>query len=673
MIARLASFILLAALLAGCTRNEPLALHGAGMMRVEVEVYKGPLSVPPSAQMGELVAVMSDAIRANVAWRAGAQALMGQLGCGAAGDGTGPAGDCAALQGAADSAEDAIGAGCYIFDTPAMRDLVALATYLPHGTCGEYAGAWRHIEERRGRYDEAMNRALSAVERKVLIDAAHAVKKPAEEAERARASVAKANSPAEKATSEAALKAAQQALEQALASFDKALIAALREGSGGPTAIEPLPTLYDVFARASVCALPDDIADALAGSDGEPRSKWPTPLTNNLRCEHEAVVVAVQNMASVLRAAGFRSSFGNVRYVSHDQRVRAQLAAFAFMAGEYGNQLQSRIAVLAKQLAQGVDPANLAMGDYLRDTSNTDAIYLFDWLKASDDPHGVAPPGGLTPADRVRMVERLTSDYYWKKINDVYASGQGDVAMAFIKDDIGNWNLKSFSNAPGKLLKAYRGAANAAIVSAAKLATKAANPAGASALAGTDKLLSLARQFATGRVEGDSGTGQSADTLLVGLNARIEAQRAQFATLKASLDKDAAGYPAKIEEAKAAAEKAKSDEDAAFRTYNDERAKCTADPCAGRDGAYDAYAKRAAERAAADRALEAVTKAQTVTAARLDGLPKEAAQLIQRMIDDERVVIDALQKAALPAATPTPAPAAVPDAAGVAGAAKAVS
>ncbi len=47
--------------------------------------------------------------------------------------------------------------------------------------------------------------------------------------------------------------------------------------------------------------------------------------------------------------------------------------------------------------------------------------------------------------------------------------------MAFIKDEIGNWNLKSFSNDPGKLLAAYRSAADATLKSAARLAASAAS------------------------------------------------------------------------------------------------------------------------------------------------------------------------------------------------------
>jgi len=65
-----------AALLAGCTHYEPLSLHGAGSMRVEVEVYKGPASISPEGQVGQTAAVLSDFVRAADAWHEEAVAFL---------------------------------------------------------------------------------------------------------------------------------------------------------------------------------------------------------------------------------------------------------------------------------------------------------------------------------------------------------------------------------------------------------------------------------------------------------------------------------------------------------------------------------------------------------------------------------------------------------------------
>src|SRR5262249_23215809 len=63
-------------------------------------------------------------------------------------------------------------------------------------------------------------------------------------------------------------------------------------------------------------------------------------------------------------------------------------------------------------------------------------------------------------------------------------SGQGDVAMAFIKDDIGNWNLKSFDNDPTELLRAYSDLSKKALAEAVKLVGAATGVGGFGIVAG---------------------------------------------------------------------------------------------------------------------------------------------------------------------------------------------
>lgn len=59
---------LLGVVLSACTHYEPISLHGAGSMRVEVEVYKGPVTLSTDAQIAQTAAVMSDLVRAMDKW-----------------------------------------------------------------------------------------------------------------------------------------------------------------------------------------------------------------------------------------------------------------------------------------------------------------------------------------------------------------------------------------------------------------------------------------------------------------------------------------------------------------------------------------------------------------------------------------------------------------------------
>ena len=158
------------------------------------------------------------------------------------------------------------------------------------------------------------------------------------------------------------------------------------------------------------------------------------------------------------------------------------MANFAQFATEYGNQIGSRADALVKQ-TQGVgyNPdvpdsgtdilrEQLTASAFLRDSGATGYLNLYDWNKAA------ANRSFSTRTDRVRLVEHLITDTYWSKVNTVFAAGQGTVRMVFIKDDIGNWNLKNYDNAPGELLDAYKSAGLAAVSAVAEIAAKATGP-----------------------------------------------------------------------------------------------------------------------------------------------------------------------------------------------------
>ena len=91
----------------------------------------------------------------------------------------------------------------------------------------------------------------------------------------------------------------------------------------------------------------------------------------------------------------------------------------------------------------------LSTGQYLRDAKPTAFLDAYEWLDAATD--GAATPS----AQRIEVAKQLFDDDNWAQVNEVYASGVGKTAMAFYRDEIGNWNLKSFDNDPTELTGAY--------------------------------------------------------------------------------------------------------------------------------------------------------------------------------------------------------------------------
>lgn len=542
-----------ALILTACHRYEPLSLHGAGSMRVEVEVYKGPLSVSPVSQVGQLIAVLADSVRAMGEWRTGAQLHAGRLQCG----GGPPANwaperiatnDCAALASAIASSEDAIGSACSIIAMPIFHKRLGFGTYLPLSTCGsgDFAPHWQHI-------------------------------------------------------------VAQQTI---------------------------LETAYQRCDPGTA-----------------------RPLLEVLTCFEPEITLAVQDLASVMRAAGFHTVDANLRYVPRDRPARALLASFGFIASEYGNQIQARISVLSKQLAydpaEQINRAHLPVSDYLRDASTTDAINVFDWLDANDDPHLGRPPGGLDPAERIRMVERLTTDYYWEKINEVHASGQGDTSMAFIKDDLGNWNLRSFSNDPSELLRSYRQVTDAALSTAARLARWAAAPGSGAAegaiarLSAAQQAASLADQLASGRTAGDGGTGAQVAALHGRVVARLEARKTAFAAQARQLLAERDAHAATLSTMEGQVAAAQSLHDSARHNF----LTCAADStCTERVGGEASWLLARTSLTDAQRLRDQTAAARIDADRRLAALPQAAADAAREILRDHLDTLVSMQPSAAAAA-----------------------
>lgn len=194
-----------------------------------------------------------------------------------------------------------------------------------------------------------------------------------------------------------------------------------------------------------------------------------------------SLLIQVAKIGSRFREKAFRWAKGNVAGQSPNCFTRIALMNFVLSASESGNQLQARADTLLKQLSlrDGRDARELALSTYLQDTEPTDFVHLYDWMEASADGcpldwvrRHVYPLGypSIDVQNRVKILERLYGDYYWSRINTVHASGVGTVNMVFVKDGIGNWNLKNFENYPGELLEAYLNVGKKALESAAKMA-----------------------------------------------------------------------------------------------------------------------------------------------------------------------------------------------------------
>ena len=156
---------------------------------------------------------------------------------------------------------------------------------------------------------------------------------------------------------------------------------------------------------------------------------------------------------------------------------------------------------------RGEDRRVMPVSIYLRDARETDFLNLFVWNHAGASSlceEGCANPTEVT-RNRVRTVERLFADYNWARINSVQASGQGNVRMAFIKDNIGNWNLKNFDNDPSELLNAYKNVGLAAVSTAAKLAKSLS---GASGVDTAQRAFNFANRVALGQGSGEEVSGE---------------------------------------------------------------------------------------------------------------------------------------------------------------------
>ena len=264
----------------------------------------------------------------------------------------------------------------------------------------------------------------------------------------------------------------------------------------------------------------DSALDALEVAERKTKelSKLAADDPNELpdRGQIEQVAEQVGRVAAKLRATAFQWAEVHTALAPQDRWVRTIMAGFSNLCSELSNQLGSRADALQRQIGEKVDAKSFPLSIYLRDAEPTDFLNLYTWNRATAWAlleemfwHPLNAFSSNETADRVRVIERLFADHNWGKINTVYGSGQGNFTMALVKDDVGNWNLKSFDSDPTDLLTAYTQLTLTAIDAA-----RNALPGGAAA-----NLLQVAGTLTRGQIGQDSEQSGLSNT--GGLHGRV--------------------------------------------------------------------------------------------------------------------------------------------------------
>lgn len=335
-----------------------------------------------------------------------------------------------------------------------------------------------------------------------------------------------------------------------------------------------------------------------------------------------------------LKARAFFTAYRELGNSPRAKADRRDLTHFTTIAAEYGNQITSRATSLLLQLDEGTRREDLALSQYLKDAAHTDFLRLYDWFDATggDQPAGDGLKN-LSGGDRVQLAQRLFADHNWSKVNQVHANGQGEVRMAFIRDQLGNWNLKSFDNNPEELLTAYRNMTEAGIQLAIRAAQSAASGGGAGAL---PIALDAAGQLIRGQVGGETLTTNTAQIDALRRRVVADLERIKVAAGETETALQAARGklgPAETKLASAKQANAKDQQDLAAK-----RADSAADPAAIAALEQKEQTSAAAVVAAQSDvdAASAAVKAQGAMMAKLVADARTA-------LDTHRRVIEALQ------------------------------
>lgn len=420
--------------------------------------------------------------------------------------------------------------------------------------------------------------------------------------------------------------------------------------------------------------------------------------TDNLAVEMRSTLKEVARVGYRLKQKAVTWAGHHLKNAEPDLRARQIQTAFSIIGAEYANQMVAKADALLKQTQPGGnDRQALPLSVHLRDASSTSFTSLALQQHAVGAPLDQEAGSADYALNRLQVFEKLYDDDNWSRINTVHAVGRGEVRMAFIKDEIGNWNLKRFDNDPTELLNAYKDVGIAAL----KAATSVVG--GAGGVSGAQQLLGLANQVALGgapasapalgnktvtqlhqgvvdrlnRLKADmSAKRTTLTTEIETLDATVKTRQEAVAETTTGIEakvagtggKTAAGQQAEAlaqarlatllrERAAAAAGEQKTELEAQAQAADDaaRAAKGDADRLTGLEAEIAQLKKIKAEREA--DAAKAVT-ARDGKKAELDTLAKSTAEQADLVLERHGLIVDELESATV--AEPGPAAGVVP-------------
>lgn len=408
-----------------------------------------------------------------------------------------------------------------------------------------------------------------------------------------------------------------------------------------------------------------------------------TPLHARTPADTQKLITYAQKTAQfarILREGAEHWATTQSTILLESRRARIAITRASIAAAELGNELSGRADAVIRQLdgqtKSDILRQQIATSAYLREAEGTDYLNLPDWLEA----YPPRPGDTWSQEDRTRMLERLITDANWSKVNTVFAQGAGNTAKVLVKDDIGNWNLKSYENDPTEVLETFTDLG----VQAASLVGSAVAP-GSGQIAATlrnlretaDALPEINKVQAYTLGVGSTGKGKfnNANTRLAGrvqgiyedakklntdLHDRINTDRenilpgleADEAAKKETRDralgdlKEAAGQVAVT-----GAEKVKADNELAANPGDAELIAKQLQAKASNDAAVSAYESKSEELETTQAAFYAAKAAHdaakakiTAMEAELATLPKTAIAQISELLNNQDDVLETLSE-----------------------------
>lgn len=492
--------ILLFSCLLGCQ-----VINDSAAMRIEVEVYKGPLSLEPEIQLGELYGYLSEAQSGLSNASEFIERVKKQL---------------VPKLDAIGNPLNTVSEGCRPEDTTSLTDNTSCALLIP------LAEDARDLASR-------LLLPLCALRGEPDLEKCKLLETPPSTAK------------------------------------DKTSTAEYKTSTGSPV------------DAGTVTQIRQDTAKEMRKQLGRERFSYSPKSSSSGTSSHEVnyreALLETGRIAATMQAKAFRYATATTAGHSYSFLVRIATTYFIVATSEYGNQIQARADALLKQLGpEGRDRRELPLSAHLREAEPTDFVHLFDWTDGHlprfyDYVHANFSPN---LEQRIKIIDRLYADHFWSKINTVYASGRGKAQMAFIKDETGNWNLKSFDNDPTELLDAYTKVTKSAIEGVVEVAAKIASGGAEAGLKkAADELLAIAHE--TDPDKALQATPAAGTLSLNHLRARIDGQlnatqvQSDLKEDKKLMDRFKTAKEAS-DEAKASLEKAKQDSTGDIKILSDE-------------------------------------------------------------------------------------------------------